>query len=104
METGNKRKSKIYVKVYFNEKDFTTIIEDSEKALKRKRGLKTFRQKPNGFENETIANTKGISKYLKMCAKYYREHETERAKKRIELEIQKKELERKEKQLSDMGI
>jgi hypothetical protein len=98
------RKSKIYVKVYFNEKDFTTIAEQSVKVGKRKGGLQLFTQKPHGFAHEKVANTKGISKFLKMCAKYYMDKENERAKERIELEIQKKELERKEKQLKDMGI
>ncbi len=94
------RKRKIYVKVYFNERDFTTIVEQSVRAGKRKGGLQLFTQKPHGFSNEVIANTKGISKFLKMCAQYYIENENERIRKRVELELKKKEL---EKELNKLG-
>ena len=73
-----KNENKICVKVYFNKDTFQAVALDAEKAGKRRGGLLLFTAKEHGFENEKISNTDGISRFLKHCWGYWRDHEKER--------------------------
>jgi hypothetical protein len=73
-----KKVKKICVKCYFNPETFKAIAIDAEAAGKRRGGLLLFTQKSHGFAQEQVSNTDGISRFLKHCWAYWREHETER--------------------------
>ena len=82
---------KIRIKVYFNEEEFSEVITDSEQAHFRRGGLKPFVQKARGFSEEKLANTDGISKFLKFC---WREWQRIRAEGRdLQAEIEKRKQE-----------
>lgn len=81
----NTGKKKITVKVYFNPKTFAEVAKDAEKTTKRRGGLLLFTQKEHGFGHEKVANTDGISKFLKFCWKYWQETERHRFEKAAEL-------------------
>jgi hypothetical protein len=78
-------KKKIRVKVYFSPKDFAEVAKDAEKAGKRRGGLLLFTQKEHGFSNQKVANTDGLSKFLKFCWHYWQETERHRFEKAAEL-------------------
>ena len=78
-------KKKIRVKVYLSAKDFAEIAKDAEKAGRRRGGLQLFTQKEHGFSNERVANTDGMSKFLKFCWHYWQETERHRFEKAAEL-------------------
>lgn len=61
-------KTKVTVKVYLSYDDFEKYASRATAAGFRRGGLPLFIKKPHGFENERLANTDGISKYLKDCA------------------------------------
>lgn len=90
---------KVCVKVYFNPKTFSEIADQAEKSGKRKRGLSLYVQKKHGFEGEVIANTKGISKHLKLCARSWTQGEADRLAKIAQLKAKERELEAEKKQL-----
>lgn len=92
-------KKKIRAKVYFNEKSFALVAGDAEKAGKRRGGLQLFTQKEHGFAHERVANTDGVSKFLKFTWQYWREHESDRLLQAAELARQEKELFEKKKKL-----
>jgi hypothetical protein len=80
MATGP-TKELVCVKVWLNAKEFADAARDAEKAGKRVQGLKLFKQKPHGFPGEILANTKGISIFLKdVCWKEWQGRDEERAK------------------------
>ena len=58
---------KICVKVYFALHDYLDVIASAERAGFRRGGLIPFIQKPHGFNGEKVANTDGISRFLKEC-------------------------------------
>jgi hypothetical protein len=95
---------KIRAKVYFNEKQFQAVALDAEKAGKRRGGLQLFTQKAHGFANERVANTDGISKFLKHCWKYYVEHEADRLAAAAELAQRRKALEEEAKRKGISGF
>ena len=88
----NITKRKICVKVYFNPKNFPEIAKDAEKAGKRRGGLQLSTLKEHGFANERIANTDGISKFLKFCWQYWVETERHRFEKTVELAKREQEI------------
>ena len=92
-------KKKIRVKVYFNEKAFSEVIAEAEKANFRRRGLQIFTQKKNGLSGELVANTDGLSKFLKFCYRYYKEHEAERLENAAIIAKAEQELAEKKKKL-----
>lgn len=94
-----KDKNKICVKVYFNSKTFPEVIKDAEQTGKRRRGLQNFTQKEHGFADEMVSNTDGISRFLKFCWQYWKEHETDRLRKAIELAEREKQLLEEKKRL-----
>lgn len=65
-EFGPKRLA-VCVKVYFKVGEFAEITEDAVRAGFRRPGLKLSTAKPHGFKNERVANTDGVSKFLKEC-------------------------------------
>jgi hypothetical protein len=63
-------KGDFIVKVYLNDaREREEFIRLAEDGGFRRRGLPTFIKKPHGFEHEHIANTDGISTFLKDCAR-----------------------------------
>lgn len=93
------RKRKICIKVWLNEQTFPVYAEMAEKTGFRRGGLQLYTQKPHGFQNETVANTDGISKYLKFCHKYYVESEARRLAEAAEIARIEKEIQEKKKLL-----
>ena len=87
------KKEQIRVRVYFNERTLQAIAQDAEKAGKRRVGLPLFIMKEHGFAGERLANTDGISKFLKHCWKYWKENEASRLADMAELAQRKKVLE-----------
>jgi hypothetical protein len=60
------------VKVYLNDaREREEIIKMAEDLGFRRRGLPEYTRKAHGFEGEHIANTDGISTFLKHAAKSY---------------------------------
>jgi len=75
---------KICVKIYLSEQEFLDWVGMAEECGKRQRGLKPFRKKPHGFQNERVANTKGLVKFVKdKIIPYWKAGKKER-KERIE--------------------
>jgi len=93
------KNGKIVVKVYFNLGNFTSIAKDAEKAGKRRGGLQLLTQAKNGFSDQKVANTDGISKFLKMCWQYYREQEPARLKELAELAEKEEAVNKRKKEL-----
>ncbi|MFH1520057.1 MAG: hypothetical protein ABID61_00255, partial [Candidatus Micrarchaeota archaeon] len=62
-------------------------------------GLKLYTQKKDGFADQTQPNTDGISKFLKYCAEYWAEHESERMIRAAQLMEQEKQLQKEKKKL-----
>ena len=87
-----KDKKKVVVKVYFNPKTFSEIAELSERAGFRRGGLVLYTQKKHGFSNEKIANTDGISKFLKYLIAYWKASEGRRLSEMAEILKQEEEL------------
>lgn len=87
---------KIRVKVYFNPARFKDLADDATAAGFRRGGLRLFVQKPHGFSNEVNANTDGMSRFLKECWKFWKEHREEyaRLKKKEELARQLEALDK----------
>jgi hypothetical protein len=88
----------VCVKVYLNPKLFTEVAEAAEKAGIRRKGLELYTQKEHGFSHEKLANTDGISEYLKHCHQYRLDHlaflfvkKSELARKQAEIETEKKQ-------------
>lgn len=92
-------KKKICVKVYLNDKSFAEIAEQAEKAGKRRGGLALFTQKPHGFAGEVVSNTDGISRFLKYCAEYYKEHEADRLNEIAKVKAEEQELNKRKAKL-----
>lgn len=90
---------KIRVKVYFNPKTFQAIAQDAERTGKRRGGLQLFVQRKNGFMDQVDANTDGISKFLKMCWQYWREHEADRLEQAAELKRKEIEIQEQKRKL-----
>ncbi len=93
------KRNDICVKVYFNKDAFKEIAEKAEKAGKRHRGLKLYTQKKDGFAGQLEPNRDGISKFLKYCASYWEEHESERMSKAAELIKQERHIQEEKKRL-----
>lgn len=93
------KEKKICVKVYFNRKSFQAVALDAEKSGKRRGGLQLFTQKPHGFGHELVSNTDGISRFLKHCWAYWREHEKERLEQATALAQRERELQAEKKKL-----
>jgi|SRR5208283_1867383 len=93
-----KRKD-VCVKVYLNQAEFAEMAGQAEKVGKRRRGLILHTQKKNGFSGQTVANTDGLSRFLKYCAAYWKEHESERMSRAAEILRQEKELQEEKKRL-----
>lgn len=73
---------KFCVKLYLNEKEFIDYIKLAEDCKIRPRGLKAFVLKENGFNGERVANTKGLTKFIKnILVPYWVASETERKEK-----------------------
>lgn len=87
-----KQKGISIIKVYVNDQLLTSMAFEAEKMRFRRGGLPTKIEKPHGFVNDWVANTDGISKYLKYCHKYYLEHESDRLAKLAEISRKEKEL------------
>jgi hypothetical protein len=87
------------VQVYLNPKRFAEEVKHAEKAGIRRVGLFLHLQKTHGFAGETIANTKKLAKYYKMCSDYWVKHEAERLQREAELIAQKQEAEAELKKL-----
>ena len=85
-------KNLVCVKVYFDPGEFAEVVRDAEEAGIRRKGLKLRVQKPHGFAGEGIANTKGVSKFLKHTLQNWRDTKEERAVKKAEIERRMKEL------------
>ena len=86
-------KSKIAVHVYFNPKQFAEIAILAITLKFRHGGSLLYRKKPNGFADEQIPNTKGISKLLKHLAfDYYKDTENIRNARISEIQAKEKEL------------
>ena len=96
-----KRKD-VCVKVYLNQAEFSEMAGQAEKVGKRRRGLILHTQKKNGFAGQTVANTDGLSKFLKYCAAYWKEHESERMSRATEILRQEKQLQEEKKRLGLM--
>jgi hypothetical protein len=94
----------ICIKVYLNPKLFAEIAELAQKAGKRGMGLKTHRQKPHGFANQTIPNTKGIAKFFKMAAFHWRDADAERLRRALDLAEREKALVREKEDLRKRGV
>lgn len=73
-----KGKGLFRVSVYFSERDLALLVKETEKAGFRRVGIPIKIQKPHGLPNEWLANTDGVSRFLKHCVEYWRMHETER--------------------------
>lgn len=69
-EKGTKYR-KILVKIYLSQEEFKTLCSEAHEAGFRHGGLQPFNKKAHGFGWELIANTKGLSKYLKWCRGQY---------------------------------
>jgi len=69
-EKGTKVR-KILVKIYLSQEEFKTLCEEAHEAGFRHGGLQPFNKKAHGFGWELIANTKGLSKYIKYCRVQY---------------------------------
>ena len=76
--TTYKRDKSICVKMYLKPDLFSLVAGNAERAGVRRKGLLLYTQKKNGLLEEKLANTDGISRYYKLCAKYYEEHEADR--------------------------
>lgn len=87
-----KQKDKVTVKVYFNPKTFLEVAELAEKAGYRRRGLQLYTQKKHGFADEKVANTDGISKFLKSLIVYWKKNEAQRMERKADLLKQKKAI------------
>lgn len=82
-----------------NDKELTSIAFQAEKLKFRRVGIPIKTQKPHGFAEEWVANTDGISKYLKFTHEYYVSNEAKRAEERAELLKQEAAIKEKLKQV-----
>lgn len=83
----------VRVNVTFTEQEATEMAEEATKAGCRSKSAKLINQKPHGFANEVIYNTKGISKFIrKFLFPAWKRYEIERLKKMQELKKQADEL------------
>jgi len=55
----------VRVNCTFTEQEATDIAEEAQKAGCRSKSAKLVNQKPHGFANEVVYNTKGISKFIR---------------------------------------
>lgn len=92
-------KNLICVKVYFDHEDFADVAELATKAGKRKVGLKLEVLKPHGFAGETIANTKGISRFVHYLIVYYKDTESERTARLAQIQAKERELQQEKAKL-----
>lgn len=94
----NKAK-KICVKCYFNEQSFASVVADAEKAGKRRRGLQLFTQKEHSIGDVRVSNTDGISRFLKYCWQYWKEHESDRLREIAEVKETERQIQERKKRL-----
>ena len=66
------KKKAIRVKTYFSKTDFAAVAKEAQEAGFRRAGLKLFTTTDNfKVREKLVANTDGISKYLKFCRTQY---------------------------------
>ena len=96
--TTYQRDKSICVKMYLKPDLFSLVAGNAERAGVRRKGLLLYTQKKNGLADEKLANTDGISRYYKLCAKYYEAHQADRiaeaAKAVAELQAAKEKVEK----------
>lgn len=98
MQGKIKKKGICRVAVYFSKAELASVAADAEKANFRRVGIPISKQKEHGFGDEWLANTDGISRFLKYTLRYWREHETERLQEAAKLAEEERALaERKRK-------
>lgn len=94
-----KHRKQLRIKVYVKEEELIEMVEDSEKAGFRPKGLQPFTQKKNGFGDEKIANTDKLSKFLKHCWKEWKRGESSRIERIVELKRKEEALKREKQEL-----
>jgi hypothetical protein len=87
-----KDKGLFRVSVYFSESDLASLVKETEKAGFRRVGIPIKIQKPHGLPDEWLANTDGVSRFLKHCVEYWRRHETERLEEATRIAEQERQL------------
>lgn len=102
-ETKKRKKDLNMTAIYFSDADFATICKDTADAGFRPVLLLPKKQKEHGFAGEMVIQRKGVSKFLKFCWKYYKDHEAERVTKLAELKTQEKLIEEQKKKLGLEG-
>jgi hypothetical protein len=95
----NKKKGLFVIKVWLNEDQITSMTKEAEKLNFRRVGLPIKTQKPHGFADEWVANTDGISRYLKFCHTYFKKHEAERLERIAEVLKKEQEVAQEKKKL-----
>lgn len=98
MQGKIKEKGIFRVSVYFNENDLLSLAKEAEKLGFRRVGIPIKKQLPHGFSGQWVANTDGISRLLKFCHNYYKDHYADRLREQAELEQREKEIQELKKQ------
>lgn len=93
------RKKGICIKTYLTPEAFAEIAMLAEEAGERRRGLLLYTQKKNGLEEQKLANTDGISGYLKFCSSFYKNNKAEANRKLAELEAEADRIEKEKAKL-----
>ena len=92
MQGKLKKKGLYRVGVYLNETELTSMAAEAEKLKFRRVGIPIKKQKEHGFADEWLANTDGVSRYLKYCHDYYLKTEAERLEKLATIARKEQEL------------
>ena len=89
----------VLIKVWMNEILFAEAARNAERAGFRRGGTVLFTQKKNGLQDEKVANTNGVSKYLKHCMSYYEKAEPERLSRAAQIAEEERRLAAEKKKL-----